>query len=60
VQRFSRPAPDQLRLEVNCAESIVGQLIARVAAEHQLESVSIARPSLDDVFLHHTGRGLRD
>ncbi len=60
LQAASRPQPDQLRLEVRDAESIVGELVTRVAAGHRLESVRIARPTLDDVFLHHTGRALRD
>ena len=49
-----------LRLEVSDAESIAGELFARAAAGHRLESVRIARPTLDDVFLHHTGRALRE
>jgi ABC-type multidrug transport system ATPase subunit len=60
VQAITRPESDQLRLEVRDAESIAGELIARVAAAHRLESVRIARPTLDDVFLHHTGRALRE
>jgi ABC-2 type transport system ATP-binding protein len=49
-----------LRLEVRDAESIVGELVSRATAEHRLESVRIARPTLDDVFLHYTGRALRE
>jgi ABC-2 type transport system ATP-binding protein len=60
VQAVTRPEPDQLRLEVRDAESIVGELVARIGAAHRLESVRIARPTLDDVFLHHTGRALRE
>jgi ABC-type multidrug transport system ATPase subunit len=60
VQAVSHPKPDQLRLEVASAEAIVGELVVRVSANHRLESVRIARPSLDDVFLHYTGRGLRE
>jgi ABC-2 type transport system ATP-binding protein len=60
VQAHTRPSPDRLRLEIQDAESIVGQLVSRVTADHRLESVQIARPSLDDVFLHHTGRALRE
>jgi len=60
VQGFTRPEPDQLRLEVRDAESIVGELVSRATAGHRLESVRIARPTLDDVFLHHTGRALRE
>jgi len=50
----------RLRLEVGNAEAIVGDLVAQVSAEYRIESLRIARPTLDDVFLHHTGRALRD
>lgn len=60
VQAMTRPELDQLRLEVRDAESIVGELVSRVATGHRLEAVRMARPSLDDVFLHHTGRALRE
>jgi len=64
VQAASRPEPDLLRLEVRDAASIVGELVARITAgggsARRIESVQIARPTLDDVFLHHTGRGLRE
>jgi ABC-2 type transport system ATP-binding protein len=60
VQVITRPEPDQLRLEVRRAESIAGELVSRATADHHLESVRIARPTLDDVFLHHTGRALRE
>jgi ABC-type multidrug transport system ATPase subunit len=60
VQSLTRPEPDQLRLEVRDAESIVGEIVRRMTRKHRLESVQIARPSLDDVFLHYTGRGLRE
>ena len=49
-----------LRLEVAQAETIVGELVARVAEVARLESLHVARPTLDDGFLHHTGRGLRE
>jgi ABC-2 type transport system ATP-binding protein len=60
VQAISRPGPDQLRFEVADAESIVGELVSLVTSEHRLEAMRIARPTLDDVFLHHTGRALRE
>jgi ABC-2 type transport system ATP-binding protein len=60
VQVITRPDADQLRLEVRDAESIAGELISRLAVAHRLETVRIARPTLDDVFLHHTGRALRE
>ena len=60
MQAYTRLQPDELRLEVRDAEAIVGELVTRTTAAHRLESILIARPSLDDVFLHHTGRALRD
>ena len=60
LQAATFPQPDQLRLEVTNAESIVGELVARAAAGHRLDSVRIMRPTLDDVFLHYTGRALRE
>jgi ABC-2 type transport system ATP-binding protein len=60
VETVTRVPPDYLRLEVTNAESIAGELVTRVTAAHRLESMRIARPTLDDVFLHHTGRALRD
>ncbi|MFC2015893.1 ATP-binding cassette domain-containing protein [Chloroflexota bacterium] len=60
VQGVTRPEADQVRLEVRDAESIVGELVTRMTAGHRLESVQMARPTLDDVFLYHTGRALRE
>jgi ABC-2 type transport system ATP-binding protein len=60
VQNITCPEPDQLRLEVKNAESIAGEIVSRVSADFRLESLRIARPTLDDVFLHHTGRALRE
>ncbi|MCA9930045.1 MAG: ATP-binding cassette domain-containing protein [Anaerolineales bacterium] len=60
VETADTPEPGLLRLELRHAEQIVGELVNRVAQAHQLESVRIARPTLDDVFLHHTGRALRE
>ncbi len=60
IETVTRVPPGQLRLEVSNAESIAGELVTRVTAAHRLESIRIARPTLDDVFLHHTGRALRE
>ena len=60
VQSTTRLDDGALRLEVSDAESVAGELFARAAMGHRLESVRIARPTLDDVFLHHTGRALRE
>ena len=52
--------PNQLRLEVHHAETLVGELVTRISGHYQLETMHISRPTLDDVFLHFTGRGLRE
>ncbi len=36
------------------------RITAGGGSARRIESVQIARPTLDDVFLHHTGRGLRE
>ena len=60
MQGFSHTKDGQLRLEVRNAEAITGELVTRLTVDHRIESVRIARPALDDVFLHHTGRALRE
>ncbi len=52
--------PDVVRFEIKNAETQVEKIINSVTRKYHLESIQIARPSLDDVFLHHTGRALRD
>lgn len=49
-----------LRIEVTNAESQVSEFINRVSPNYQLESLRIARPTLDDVFIQYTGRALRE
>jgi len=60
LQAVSQPEPGVLRLEVENAEARVGEFIQLVSASHRLESFRVARPTLDDVFLHYTGRALRE
>ncbi|MGD8813031.1 MAG: ABC transporter ATP-binding protein [Anaerolineales bacterium] len=60
IQAVKRLEPGVLRFEIKDAETKVEEIIIRVRLDHHLESMRIARPSLDDVFLHHTGRALRD
>ncbi|MBN1313511.1 MAG: ATP-binding cassette domain-containing protein [Anaerolineae bacterium] len=60
VQEVARPEPGWLRIETKNAEARVGEFVSRVSTQHRLESLRIARPTLDDVFLHHTGRALRE
>jgi ABC-2 type transport system ATP-binding protein len=60
VQAVSQPEPGVTRFETMRAEARAEQIILAVREQHRLDSIRIARPSLDDVFLHHTGRALRD
>lgn len=60
LQRFNRAEKGRLRLEMQNAESVTGELVSRISAQYRIESIRIARPTLDDVFLHYTGRALRE
>jgi ABC-2 type transport system ATP-binding protein len=60
IQHMTRPEPDGLRFEMQGADVKTADLINTITADHQLNSILIARPSLDDVFLFHTGRALRE
>jgi ABC-2 type transport system ATP-binding protein len=60
VQGISCPEPEVLRLVVDNAEAHIGQFVERINKDHHIQSLRVAHPSLDDVFLHHTGRVLRE
>jgi ABC-type multidrug transport system ATPase subunit len=60
VRNISRPQSDELRFEMQGAEARAADLINQISQAYQLVSILIARPSLDDVFLFHTGRALRE
>jgi len=60
VQNITRPQPDKLRFEMQSANTNTAELIKTISKNHQLDSILVARPSLDDVFLFHTGRALRE
>jgi ABC-type multidrug transport system ATPase subunit len=60
VQSTVQIRPDLLQLKVSSTEQIIGELVNRVTASYRLETMQIARPTLDDVFLHFTGRALRE
>jgi ABC-2 type transport system ATP-binding protein len=60
VRNISSPRPEELRFEMLNAERRAGDLINHINQTHQLDSIQISRPSLDDVFLFHTGRALRE
>jgi ABC-2 type transport system ATP-binding protein len=60
VHKITRPEPNKLLLEIEGADRKVGDLISRITEKYTLESIRVRRPTLDDVFLHHTGRALRE
>jgi ABC-2 type transport system ATP-binding protein len=60
IQNISYPKPNELHFEMQNADKNVASLIEDITREYQLDSILIARPSLDDVFLYHTGRALRE
>ena len=54
----ARYADDQLTISVAAGEEFVPRLFAELGVE--IRSVSVSRPSLDDVFMSHTGTTIRD
>jgi ABC-type multidrug transport system ATPase subunit len=60
TRNITRPEPFELRFEMPGANASTSSLINTISKAHQLESILISRPSLDDVFLFHTGRALRE
>ncbi len=51
----------KVRLNLSEAEKMVPLIIETAAAENiEVKSVSIHKPTLNDVFLHYTGREIRD
>ena len=54
-------APQTLTLTARDAPALVADVVARaIAAGVRLSDVEITRPDLESVFLHLTGKGLRD
>jgi len=60
VRNISNPRPNEIRFEMLDAETGAEDLIKHINRTHQLDSIQLSRPSLDDVFLFHTGRALRE
>ncbi|MCC6617052.1 MAG: ATP-binding cassette domain-containing protein [Anaerolineae bacterium] len=59
--RNAREADGGISLVVEGGESALPSVLRLLdGAEMPIRTVSMARPSLDDVFLHHTGRTLRE
>ncbi len=59
--REARVTGASVQLYVTDTTQAVAAILARLRNnEVELQSVSVAEPTLDDVFLHETGRSLRD
>jgi ABC-2 type transport system ATP-binding protein len=52
------PGPGGLSVRVNDGAAFVPRMCASL--DVAIESVTVVRPSLDDVFFHYTGRGIRE
>jgi len=54
-------ADGEVRMAVDGAHSLLPQVI-NIAMQNGIfiESISVQEPQLDDVFMHYTGRALRD
>ncbi len=63
-QPFTREASIEdgsVRLYVDSGEQAMPQIFSLLHREGvELQAISLTRPSLDDVFLRHTGRSLRE
>lgn len=56
-----QPAPDALALYVEDGASSIAEIVRRLEREEiRAGAISVARPSLDDVFLKATGRRLEE
>lgn len=52
---------DQIRIRCENADLILADIIAGIAASgNHLRSVDVKKPNLETVFLHLTGKALRD
>lgn len=61
VAKFSLPVSEQngeLRVEVPAGDRFIPELVRALTVP--IESISVRRPTLDDVFLKLTGRAIRD
>lgn len=61
IARSAVIAGEEVKLTVENAHTLLPRVI-NIAAEYKvyIESISVQEPQLDDVFLHYTGRALRD
>ena len=60
AQNISHPDALSLRFEVADAEKIIASMLETLNQFTSIQNLHIKRPTLDDVFLHYTGRELRE
>jgi ABC-2 type transport system ATP-binding protein len=60
IQNVTHADPFTLRFEIANAEQIIGDLLQLLTQHSGIQNLHIKRPTLDDVFLHYTGRALRE
>ncbi len=60
VHELEQSSTGELRFEIPDAETYIADIVNQLTRDYQLEWIRFAKPSLDDVFLHHTGRALRE
>ncbi|GAA3086163.1 ABC transporter permease [Streptosporangium carneum] len=61
ARRIAVAGPRELHVHLDDAAAALPEVIAATVRHGVvLDGVSVSRPTLDDVFLLHTGRGLRD
>jgi ABC-2 type transport system ATP-binding protein len=61
VERVEHDASGLVRIYVDSGSRRLVEVVTAASGNgYQVEDVTVARPSLGDVFLHHTGRALRD
>ncbi len=60
IKEISRKDEDYIAITYNGEEALPRFFAALEGLPVQLQKVTLKKPSLDDVFLHYTGRDLRD
>jgi len=62
VSQINRSAQDRvIQVGVDQGNRRLAEIVARASGNgYQIEDISVARPTLGDVFLKYTGRALRD
>jgi ABC-2 type transport system ATP-binding protein len=59
--REIQPTAEGVQLYVSQGETVLPEVLRTLDAQHiAIRTVTLARPTLDDVFLRRTGRSLRE